>query len=148
MEANLKRAAARWQKLRFDACRLANFGGQTGSPWLIVSDLAVFDRHFWFHRALLTSILRFTCLPVEGPGMRAGCCTAVGEKQKRRGRRHQIRSSDFSNRAYLIFAPPGVGAAKRGSVKRNSVHSGSERTSESCPPCAIANSRAILKPRP
>ena len=49
-------------------------------------------------------------------------------------------------KACVYHAP--TDSAKRGSVRRNSVQFGSERTSESCPPCAIAHSRAMLKPRP
>jgi hypothetical protein len=54
IDANFKSAAARRNEFdRVNPRRLANFGRQTGSPRLIVSDRAVLDGDVCFHSELL-----------------------------------------------------------------------------------------------
>ena len=50
--ANLESAAARWnERKRLDAlAEFKNFGRQTDGPGRVVSNDAVFDRHFGFHQ--------------------------------------------------------------------------------------------------
>ena len=54
--ANLKSAAARWaERARFDTfAEFKNFGRQTDGLRRVVSNDAIFDRHFRLHDALLS----------------------------------------------------------------------------------------------
>src|SRR5881296_3259363 len=85
ISANLESAAARGnQGERLDAlAELKNFGRQTDGLRRVVSDDAVFDRYFGFHRELLSEVKAIGAAE-GGQGVRRVCaCQSLGRRGDR-----------------------------------------------------------------